>query len=242
MHKTDLLLPHDPTYHALKHLVQTSAGTILDIGANQGISALSFRKMCPAHKIISFEPNLSLSENLRKIEDRIENFEYHLIGLGDEEGEFTLYTPWYGKIALHTFSSFDEENVKSAINLTYKPNIRSKINIIPTQCRIRKLDDFDLSPEVIKIDAEGLEDRIFRGGENTLKKYYPSIIFEACHGTIREATRLLTDYGYLILSYSVKNDCFSDFSEQESVKYVSGLRNLIAVSEEKYADIPIMKQ
>ncbi|WOI11817.1 FkbM family methyltransferase [Thalassospira lucentensis] len=240
MHKTDLLLPHDPTYHALKHLVQTSEGAILDIGANQGISALSFRKMCPDHKIISFEPNLSLAENLRQVESRIENFEYHLIGLGDEDGEFTLYTPWYGKIALHTFSSFDEENVRSAVNLTYKPKIRDKINIIPTQCRIRKLDELNIYPEVIKIDAEGLEHRIFRGGENTLKKYSPSIIFEACHSTIDEATRLLKDYGYRILSYSVKNDCFSDFSDEDSVQYVSGLRNLIAVSEEKYLDLPIM--
>ena len=67
LQSSDYFLPHDPTYFALPLLLSDERSEILDIGANQGISALSFRKLCPFNSIISFEPNIALEVNLKKI-------------------------------------------------------------------------------------------------------------------------------------------------------------------------------
>ena len=241
MHASDVFLPHDPTYYALKHLAQSGSGPILDIGANQGISALSFRKICPHHKIISFEPNTAHEVNLRQVQKRLGNYEFHMIGLSDQPGEFTLYTPQYCGIPLHTFSSLDEASVRHAVDITYRPKVRAKIEIVPRQCVIRMLDEFNLTPEVIKIDAEGLESKIFLGGQKTLSAHMPALIFEACHGTLGEITHILSEIGYEILSYVSEADVFSPFDPNGGVAYISGLRNLIAVSTEQRKTLPLRK-
>ena len=43
-----------------------------------------------------------------------------------------------------------------------------------------RLDDLNLSPPfLIKVDAEGAEEKIFQGGANVLSKHTPLIIFES---------------------------------------------------------------
>lgn len=43
---------------------------------------------------------------------------------------------------------------------------------------VDKLDSFDIAPDFLKIDCEGYEYFVLRGGENTIKKYKPVIIVE----------------------------------------------------------------
>jgi hypothetical protein len=52
------LLPHDKSYRALRHFITLRPnGLFLDVGANDGISALSFRRFDKTYRILSLEPN-----------------------------------------------------------------------------------------------------------------------------------------------------------------------------------------
>ncbi len=204
---------------------------ILDIGANQGISALSFNKLAPDIKIISFEPNRALESNLISLRRRIKNFEFHMCGLGDEDGEFQLFVPRYKNIYLHTFSSLDRISLEHAIKLTYSNSIFNTIVIEKFVCKIRTLDSFGYNPSVIKVDAEGFEDNIFKGGEATIRKAKPSIIFEAVHGSMEIILKRLHNFEYKIFSYDSVRDIFHPYEVLDSVPYISGSRNLIAIPE-----------
>ena len=81
VHRSHYLLPHDKSYRALRHFIAaTPSGLFLDVGANDGISALSFRKFDKDYKILSLEPNFKLEEDLKKIRLTDPHFEYKMVG------------------------------------------------------------------------------------------------------------------------------------------------------------------
>ena len=239
--KSKLFLPHDPTYKALIYLKKNTEGLILDIGANTGISALSFRKILPNYKIISFEPNILLEASLEKVE-RSDLFSYQMVGLGETDGVFKLYTPIYKNIPLHTFSALSHEDVIKALEITYKANILKDIKVNASDCEIRILDSFNLDPDIIKVDAEGNELKIFLGAIQTIKKNKPSIIFEACHGDFEEIYKFLINLNYQIFYFVSDQDIFINFSIENRVRYNSGNRNLIAISRDSQSinSLPIL--
>jgi hypothetical protein len=51
------------------------------------------------------------------------------------------------------------------------------------------------APDLIKIDAEGAEEMILRGAEQTLRQYTPTLYIEL-HGTKDEVFRVLSEYQY----------------------------------------------
>ena len=231
LHASNIFLPHDSTYKALPYLIKDPHSMILDIGANQGISALSFNKLAPSAQIISFEPNMALKSNLLSVRKRIKNFEFHMCGLGDEDGEFQLFVPRYKDIYLHTFSSLDQILLEQSIKKTYSNSIFNAIVIEKFICKICTLDSFGYRPSVIKVDAEGFEDKIFAGGEITIRKSKPSIIFEAVHGSLKTILERLHSFEYEIFSYDSVSDFFRPYRALEGVPYISGSRNLIAIPE-----------
>ena len=240
LHSSSLFLPHDPCYYSISHLAHDPCATILDIGANQGISALSFSKLCPSANIISFEPNMALESNLISVAKRIKNFEFHMCGLGDEDGEFQLFVPRYKDIYLHTFSSLDRLSLERAIMQTYDSSISNAIVIENFMCKIYTLDSFGYSPSVIKVDAEGFEDKIFKGGEITIRTSKPSIIFEAVHGSLEIILERLHNFEYEIFTYDSVDDVFHPYGVLDGGPYNSGSRNLIAIPEHVKANIKIV--
>ncbi len=240
IHLNDIFLPHDPTYYALKLLINTKDDLIIDIGANTGISALSFRKLCPSNRIISFEPNIAHEDNLKSIKKRIGNYEYELFGLGDKDDEFNLYIPKYKNIFLHTFSSIQKKSLLNALNNHFNKKVLSKISIEVMRCKIKTLDSYNFSPSLIKIDVEGFEENVLRGSINTLRKHMPSLIFEVCHGSLKEISSFLRGLGYEILNFDNQNNCFKLHCDEDLISNVSGLRNLIAVEKSKSMQLPII--
>src|SRR5882672_10492632 len=56
-HVFPFLLPHEKDYFGLQSLLSDGDGLFLDIGANDGVSALSFRSINSRYSILSVEPN-----------------------------------------------------------------------------------------------------------------------------------------------------------------------------------------
>src|SRR5260370_4334356 len=73
------LLPHDKSYFALRHFIALKPnGLFIDVGANDGISALSFRQFDRTYRILSLEPNYLLESSLKKIKARDPHFAYFM--------------------------------------------------------------------------------------------------------------------------------------------------------------------
>ena len=83
---------HEPELEILNQ-IPDRAGEIIDVGACDGLSAVSIRFLNQTNPILSFEPNQFHEGRLKWLSRRLAKFSYQMIGIGEEPGEMTLYTP-----------------------------------------------------------------------------------------------------------------------------------------------------
>lgn len=137
--------------------------TILDIGANTGQFANLIHKILPEAAIISFEPikkcYTELLENTKHINVNVLN-----CALGDVEEQQKI------NISAHSPSSSLLEMTDLHSEVFAGTNFIEKETIT-----VKKLDNVFPSLQVsgkfmVKIDVQGFEDKVIRGGVETLKK------------------------------------------------------------------------
>ena len=130
--------------------------TCLDVGANTGQFATEWRKVFPACKITSIEPNPYCEKGLKKI--GVEYFQY---GISDKIGELELILP-KAKSNSKGASFYKEINFNSL----------SDDEILKIKVPVTTLDT--LFPnnvfDVIKIDVQGAELDVINGGTLLLSK------------------------------------------------------------------------
>jgi hypothetical protein len=73
---------HEQEFKILKKNPEKQGGVILDVGANDGISALSARCYNKTNPILSLEPNLFHEKRLRWLSRWAYNFSYLIVGGG----------------------------------------------------------------------------------------------------------------------------------------------------------------
>jgi FkbM family methyltransferase len=137
--------------------------TILDIGANTGQFALEINKYLPDATIFSFEPLRNEYDQLIKRTLNIKRFKAINIALGDINGKTIIHR--------HIFSPASSLLKVSNVSMEAYPYIGNSNN---EEIEIMRLDDFIasdkylLEPEIlIKMDVQGFEDKVIKGGENT---------------------------------------------------------------------------
>src|SRR5699024_3605400 len=139
-----------------------------DIGSNIGLTSLLFSSL--AAQVYSFEPSPTtfkiLKENLLRA--KAENVEAINIGLGEQQERMTI-----------TFAA----NNRSGGFISDK--IKHKKEYITEEIQIEILDNFFYEKinrfDFVKIDVEGFESSVIRGGLNLIKKYKPIVILELNH-------------------------------------------------------------
>lgn len=211
--KLPFLLPHDSAFYAFKKIGDGDR-TFLDIGANDGISARSFRKLVPNRPILSFEPNPHHEKSLNQVKNSIKNFNFQLSGVGEENGSLTLYTPIYNNIPLTNYASLDQDAAR--MNLSNHMNIDGigeKVEFSKHEVRIIKLDELNLDPAIVKIDVEGFEDIVIKGMLETIKKSLPLIMVEYNGRSFVAIKSMLQEMHYYACSYDPENDSFASFDE-----------------------------
>ena len=184
------------------------------MGANDGISARAFFKLVPNRPIISIEPNPHHESSLKKVKNSIKNFSYLIIGAGSENGEFVLYTPAYKGIYLSNYASLSVEIARK--NLDRHMNIaeigkKSQFSI--NKIYVKKLDEFNFDPAIIKIDVEGFEDNVISGLFDTIKKSRPMIMVEHNYRSYLIIKDMLKSINYIVRAYDVASDKFIEFPE-----------------------------
>jgi FkbM family methyltransferase len=242
VHRFTFLLPHDQSYKAFRHFIALRPqGLFLDVGANDGISVLSFRKFDKKYRILGLEPNPALETALRRIRSADPLFEYRMVGAGASPVQLQFFVPIYRKIVLHTFTSSSREQVLQSVQQSFGDSVAAITSISSFQAEIIRLDDLDIDPSIIKIDAEGFDYDVLKGLEKTIKRSRAFIATEISSPEFERIKTYMDGLHYVLLSYDVGNDRFSKElgSYSASSPATSGHRNIFAVPEEKLAALPV---
>jgi FkbM family methyltransferase len=226
-HEFKFLLPHDPAFYAFRHFIAVSpTGLFLDVGANDGISVLSFRKFSRNYQIFSLEPNMLLEPSLRKLKGHDSSFDYRMVGAGSASQTALFYVPSYRGILLHTFTSADAKQVKEAVRAVFGVSVANDAEIMQVKGEIIRIDDLSLAPAIVKIDAEGFEYEVLVGMQDTLARSRPFIMIEVAWGDKDKVVGLLEAQNYSLRTYDVSADTFSASLHGEH-------RNYFAIPNEK---------
>lgn len=137
-------------------ILELAKGKCLDIGAN--IGAISQMLAANGFEVIAFEPQPAIFNLLQK------NFsgEAYNCGLGDKE-----------YLAAMPRLRYEDRNNFGGISLD-TTGILGHISV-----PVKRLDSFNFEDiGFIKLDVEGYEEKVLRGGEELIKKYKPILYVE----------------------------------------------------------------
>jgi len=185
---------YQPPGNRFKWLQEFNIRTVIDVGTNRGQFAFMAQPFFPEAVFHCFEPQRDVAEGMwrkvvkRGLEDR---FVVHRIALGNFNGTVKM-----NRAENTTDSSF--LNMTDYFRGIYKVPPRPR----EEEVVVRKLDDMTLgviySELLLKIDVEGYEEQVLRGGEKLLEKV-KVIYIEVTFQRERYQGQLLFDDLYSIL-------------------------------------------
>lgn len=197
----------------IKHL---PVKTIIDIGANTGQFANFIMKYFPDAQLICFEP---LKEQFVHLENWTQRNTFRSpilfnIALGENIGKTTInyhYDHSPSSSILESTITLNKEFPQTCRTTKYNIRIDTLDNVLSTE-------KIQLEPEIlVKIDVQGYEDRVIRGGKLTLQKSNAVIIevnlesFYQDQASFAELLSLLEASG---LNYSgVLNQAYGKYGE-----------------------------
>lgn len=159
----------EPDMVRLFESLAAGSGTILDIGANIGCTALLFSSL--GKQVYAFEPSPTTFVFLEKniAASGKQNITACNLGLGDIDGEASL--------------ALAPSNRSGAFVMPQgKPGsgfLEEKITLSTLDRMVRTMDLKDI--DLIKIDVEGYEGHVLRGSAGTLKEHTPLVVLELNH-------------------------------------------------------------
>ena len=173
--------PHEREFEIFARLEGLS-GLFVDVGANVGQSAISFRCVNRSMRVASFEPNPVLEPLLRYVRDHLlEGFEYQMIGVSDVEAVLPLYIPVVDNAYVTPLASMQRDifERKEDRERLLRFSLHGGYEVREVPIRLKRLDSLGLEPTVVKVDAEEHELRCLAGMVETLKKFWPLCMFES---------------------------------------------------------------
>ncbi len=199
-HIVDALAPRRPGIAPVLRSMDRSISTVFDIGANNGDVSRLMLHYFPRATVYSFEPcsdtYRTMVKNVGKAGYRDRSRPFRL-GFFDRQTEGTL-----------NLTSFHGANSMVEISKEYaaaNPHIRTvRTETIP----LMRLDDFTAQHsmehiDLVKIDVEGVELQILRGGRETFSSKVDTVILELSFvrhpresGEFIELLRVMHDYGF----------------------------------------------
>jgi FkbM family methyltransferase len=206
--------PHEPDFAAFAALGPRE-GCFLDVGANAGQSALSFRLFNRRAPILSIEANPYHARDLRFVKRIVRRFDYRIAAAGEASGSATLHIPTYrgvpitGEASVHrsvaSSSWWMDEHLGAADGDGFAVAARD--------VSVERLDDLGLRPAFVKIDVEGFELPVLRGLAETFARHRPVLMVE-CGPRIGEIVAYLGDRGYQPFAFDAAERAFHPYEGQ----------------------------
>jgi len=161
--KAMLFGEYDPIVSRVLNKFLTRASVIIDVGANVGAFTLQLAKIANSGRIIAIEPgpptyarlleNLELNPDIQKIVSVLQ------IGISDNAGK--LY--WA-----------EDQNNRGNAGLLGAEGIEVEVLTLDSIIENEGLKKLDF----VKIDVEGMEYEVIKGGINSINKYRPVLYYE----------------------------------------------------------------
>ncbi|MEO6728482.1 MAG: FkbM family methyltransferase [Candidatus Dojkabacteria bacterium] len=172
-----------------------SGDTVLDIGCHKaGYLYFMLKKAGDTGKIYAFEPQNNLFKDLVELKKSLnwKNVSISNIALSDKKEKIVLHIPIKGSKTDSPGASllnvFDENQAIL--------DQETETNTIDDYCKLHQL-----TPDFLKIDVEGNELEVLKGGLNILKTLKPKILIESeerhvGQAKVKEVFELLKNLGY----------------------------------------------
>ena len=193
----------------LKNFINANS-IVYDIGGNIGYHTVAFASM--AKEVHSFEPNDRNYLLLEKNTAHLSNVRLYRAACSNVVGESFI-------------SDYD----------TSQPGNYGECMMGESgqPCKTIRIDDLNLPlPDVIKIDVEGHELKVFQGAYNTISKNRPVIFYESMHGSGFDLIHdmLVKNLGYTIYYYPAANYNPNNFNRvEQNIFGNGGVINCIAL-------------
>ncbi len=172
-------------------------GTLLDIGANIGVTSVHMARKKPHAQVLAFEP---MPENAKALYRVVQHFGLKNVrlfnqALGATAGTLKLIMPIQGKARMQGLSRvYNEETDTQDSGQIYLVPV-SRLDDMPEMQAINKING-------IKIDVENFEYEVFQGGTALLRKHMPLIYCELWENEKRQMVMsLMKDLGYTVKIY-----------------------------------------
>ena len=195
---------HDEDYFLLPKFSKQIS--IYDVGANIGQSVLSFKSIYPNCKITAFEPNPACCEQLERICSWFSgDVIIKTVGLGKSDNVTSFFVPILNGFEILQEGSFDKRIFTQ--NST-KIRIGGEFEVAEKLLQISTIDKNMGSPDIIKIDVQGLEYDVVLGAVQTIERCRPVFIIEKELNSEALVIDLMTNFGYR-LTRGVNNNIFT---------------------------------
>ena len=177
----------------------------IDIGANDGISALLFHYFNKSNPIISFEPDNHHLKSLKRIKKKIKNYSFENIGLSNNKTYIKLFIPKVLGVYIGQLASTDKEEAYSNVfKILTTKNLEKKIKLIEKKILVTTLDSFELDVCAIKIDVEGHELQVLEGAKQTIIKNAPILMIELKNDDAQDIYNFLNKLNYELYIFDSK--------------------------------------
>lgn len=188
--------PHEPDFAAVP-LLDLRGRLFLDVGANCGQSALSFRLYNRDSPILSIEANPSLEPDLRFVRRILPRFSYLMYAAGAVDGPIELSIPTFRGVQISgeatTVPDDDDAGWWARQHLRDGSEDLMRTRVVTVPCI--RLDALDLAPGFIKIDVEGATEQVLDGLWQTISRCRPAILIES-DADLEVVTARLAEVGY----------------------------------------------
>ncbi len=205
---------------------------IIDIGAHLGESIKNFRKYSENYEINSFEPNPELYKIIKNNFKNDKKIKIQNFAISDTKIS-QLYIPILYSFHMRLWASYKIDVLKKRwekfTSIKFKDVQIKKINV-----KSKRLDDFNLKANLIKIDTEGSELEVVRSAIKTIKKNYPILIIEYSHKNYKKIKSLLKKFNYDSYFYQKSENYLVKINKQVLKKiYLSTTSNNIVFYNKK---------
>ncbi len=159
-------------YHARKFI--RDGFTIIDAGANIGTFSVLAATLAPNGEVFAFEPAGGTFPLLERNASPYQNIHCFNAGLADHAGEKEIFDTGLGGTASVISDSPIYASATKHVEGAIETVLVTTIDNFVEENGIARLD-------FLKIDTEGYEAKILRGGQATIKRYRPVIAMSAYH-------------------------------------------------------------
>ena len=183
----------------------------IDVGANIGFYSVLFSKtISKTSRVLSIEPTHNVFDRLAKnleLNNCISGTILYRGVVSDQVGEIEINTI-VGREEYSSIGGMNHPEISGDSYTSYKVS-SSTLDVL--------VNENHLNPGFLKIDVEGAEHLVFKGGLNTIKTYKPVILAEISDllltkngSSAKEAIRMITNLGYKAIDPSNPQRKISD--------------------------------